>query len=71
MPHTFIQVSRDADANFRLRVATSCSTDANLSLCILAIRIDEWSRTLFPFAFAAFNVAYWSYYTIQFKTEEH
>jgi len=31
--------------------------------CVLALKIDTWSRTLFPLAFAAFNVCYWTYYT--------
>ncbi len=31
--------------------------------CILAIQIDEWSRTMFPLAFGLFNVGYWVYYT--------
>lgn len=31
--------------------------------CLLAIRIDELSRFLFPLSFCIFNVLYWSYYT--------
>lgn len=35
----------------------------DMSDCILAINIDEWSRTLFPFMFFLFNVCYWTYYS--------
>ena len=37
--------------------------DAGTKYCRRAIRIDELSRLLFPFAFLIFNVLYWSYYT--------
>ena len=34
-----------------------------MSLCRLAIRIDELSRLLFPLSFVVFNIFYWTYYT--------
>ena len=34
-----------------------------MSDCLLAVKIDELSRMLFPVCFAAFNVLYWTYYT--------
>ena len=37
--------------------------DLGTKYCRRAIRIDELSRLLFPFAFLIFNVLYWSYYT--------
>lgn len=42
---------------------TSHVSGGDMRACILAIQIDEWSRTLFPVMFMLFNVLYWSYYT--------
>ncbi|TRY68555.1 hypothetical protein TCAL_04085 [Tigriopus californicus] len=39
------------------------NTYHDMSDCILAINIDEWSRTVFPFMFFLFNVCYWTYYS--------
>ena len=37
--------------------------DGDLRNCILAIKIDEMSRRMFPIMFSLFNIVYWSYYT--------
>ena len=54
---------RDGGGGGGFGTFASFRADGDLKNCVLAIKIDEVSRKMFPFMFILFNIVYWSYYT--------